>query len=170
MKHRIETHNAPPIRERPRRMPPVLQAETDRQIKEMLNRGIIEPSTSPWASPVVLVTKKDGSRRFCTDYRRFNDVTIKDSYPIPRIEESLESLAGAQCISTLDLASGYWKVELDDSSAFVVRGGLYQWTVMPFGLWNAPVTFERLMENVMAGLQLESLLVYLDDIIIFVSQ
>ena len=171
VKHRIETRNAPPIRQRPRRLPPVLQAETDRQITEMLNRGIIEPSTSPWASPVVLVTKKDGSRRFCTDYRRLNDVTIKDSYPIPRIEESLESLAGAQWFSTLDLASGYWQVELDDAakekSAFVVRGGLYQWTVMPFGLCNAPATFERLMENVMAGLQWESLLVYLDDIIIF---
>ena len=169
VKHRIETRNAPPIRQRPRRMPPVLQAKTDRQITEMLNRGIIEPPTNPWASPVVLVTKKDGSRRFCTDYRRLIDTTIKDSYPIPRIEESLESLAGAQWFSALDLASGFWQVELDDAakekSAFVVRGGLYQWTVMPFCLCNTPATFERSMENLMAGLQWESLLVYLDDII-----
>ncbi len=157
VKHRIETGDAPPIRQKPRRMPPVLQAEADKQIKDMLDRGIIEPSTSTWASPLALVTKKDGSRRFCTDYRMLNNITIKDSYPIPRIEESLESLSGAQWFSTLDLASGYWQVELDETakekSAFVVRGGLYQWTVMPFGLCNAPSTFERLMENIMAGLQ-----------------
>ena len=105
------------------------------------------------------------------DYRKLNHVTVKDSYPIPRIDESLDSLSGAKCFSTLDLCSGYWQVELDqeakEKSAFVVRGGLYQWTVIPFGLCNAPSTFERLMENVMAGLQWEVLLVYLDDIIVF---
>ena len=171
VKHRIETRNAPPNRQKARRMPPILQAETDRQIKDMLDRGIIEPSKSPWASPIVLVTKKDGSKRFCADYRMLNDLTVKDSYPIPRIEESLDSLAGAKWFSTLDLASGYWQVELDEAakekSAFVVRSGLYQWTVMPFGLCNAPATFERLMENIMRGLQWESLLVYLDDLIVF---
>ena len=171
IKHRIDTGNSPPIRQKPRRLAPSLQAEADKQVQDMLTRGFIEPSASPWASPIVLVTKKDGSKRFCIDYRRLNDATIKDSYPIPRIEESLDSLAGAQWFSTLDLASGYWQVELDESakekSAFVMRGGLYQWTVMPFGLCNAPSTFERLMENIMCGLQWESLLVYLDDVIIF---
>ena len=171
VKHRITTGVAPPNWQRPRRMAPTLQTEADRQIKDMLDRGIIEPSKSPWASPIVLVTKKDGTRRFCTDYRMLNEVTVKDSYPIPRIEEWLESLAGAKWFSTLDLASGYWQVELGEAakekSAFVVRGGLYQWTVMPFGLCNAPATFERLMENIKRGLQWESLLIYLDDIIIF---
>ncbi len=171
VKHRINTGNAPPIRQKPRRLAPAIQEEADKQVKDMLKRGIIEPSESPWASPIVLVTKKDGSRRFCSDYRMLNEVTIKDSYPMPRIEETLESLSGAQWFSTLDLASGYWQVELDadakEKSAFVVRGGLYQWTVMPFGLCNAPSTFERLMENLMRGLQWESLLVYLDDIIVF---
>jgi hypothetical protein len=170
VKHHINTGTAPPIRQKPRRLAPAMQAEADKQIKDMLKRGIIEPSQSPWASPIVLVTKKDGSRRFCSDYRMLNDVTVKDSYPIPRIEETLESLSGAQWFSTLDLASGYWQVELDEGakekSAFVVRGGLYQWTVMPFGLCNAPSTFERLMENLMTGLQWESLLVYLDDVIV----
>ena len=171
VKHRINTGNAPPIRQKPRRLAPAMQAEADKHVKDMLKRGIIEPSESPWASPIVLVTKKDGSRRFCSDYRLLNEVTVKDSYPIPRIEETLESLSGAQWFSTLDLASGYWQVELDqeakEKSAFVVRGGLYQWTVMPFGLCNAPSTFERLMENIMAGLQWESLLIYLDDVIVF---
>ena len=171
VKHRINTGNAPPIKQKPRRLAPAMQAEADKQINDMLKRGIIEPSESPWASPIVLVTKKDGSRRFCSDYRLLNEVTVKDSYPIPRIEETLESLSGAQWFSTLDLASGYWQVELDEEakekSAFVVRGGLYKWTVMPFGLCNAPSTFERLMENIMRGLQWESLLVYLDDVIVF---
>ncbi|XP_022110685.1 uncharacterized protein LOC110990141 [Acanthaster planci] len=137
----------------------------------MLQEGIIEPSDSPWASNVVLVEKKDGTKRFCVDYRRLNAITIKDSYPIPRIDDSLDSLAGSKWFSTLDLASGYWQVELDQEakqkSAFVVRGGLYSWRVMPFGLCNAPSTFERLMERVLEGLHWETLLVYLDDVIVF---
>ena len=171
VRHSINTRAAESIRSRFRRMAPVQQAEADRQIRDMLKRGLIEPSTSPWSSPIVLVTKKDGSRRFCVDYRKLNSVTVKDSYPIPRIDESLDSLTGAKWFSTLDLSSGYWQVELDqdakEKSAFVVRGGLYQWTVMPFGLCNAPSTFERLMENIMTGLQWEVLLIYLDDIIVF---
>ena len=127
--------------------------------------------TSPWSSPIVLVTKKDGTKRFCVDYRKLNSVTVKDSYPIPRTDETLDSLTGSKWFSTLDLCSGYWLVELDEDakqkSAFVVRGGLYQWTVMPFGLCNAPSTFERLMERIMTGLQWEVLLIYLADIIVF---
>lgn len=137
----------------------------------MLEHDRIDPSDSPWSSNVVLVKKKDGSKRFCVDYRRLNHLTIKDSYPIPRIDDSLDALGGAKCFSTLDLASGYWQVELDEEakkkSAFVVRGGLYSWKVMPFGLCNAPSTFERLMEQVLSELHWEVLLVYLDDVIVF---
>ena len=132
---------------------------------------MIEKSTSPWASPIVLVKKKDGSTRFCIDYRRVNEVTIKDAYPLPRIEDTFDALHGAVWFSTLDLASGYWQVELDDEakekSAFAVSGGLYQWKVMPFGLCNAPATFERLMERILTGLHWEILLVYLDNVIIY---
>lgn len=171
IKHKIDTGAAAPIRQRARRLPTNHQEEVDRQVKDMLSRGIIEPSKSPWSAPIVLVTKKDGSKRFCVDYRRLNSVTVKDSYPIPRIDESLESLSGAKWFSTLDLCSGYWQVELDvdarEKSAFVVRGGLFQWRVMPFGLCNAPSTFERLMETIFAGLQWDTLLIYLDDIIVF---
>ena len=122
----------------------------------MQRQGIIEPSDGPWSSPTVLVWKKDGSTRFCVDYRRLNDVTKKDCHPLPRIDTILDSLAGAQWFSTLDLKSGYWQVALEpadrEKSAFCLDRGLWQFTVMPFGLCNAPSTFERLMERVMRAL------------------
>ena len=142
-----------------------------RQVEELKQRGVIEPSDSPWAANVVLVRKKDGTKRFCVDYRGLNAVTIKDAYPVPRIDETLDALSGAQWFSALDLASGYWQVALDEEasqkSTFVVRNGLYRWKCMPFGLCNAPATFERLMEKVMRGLQWDILLIYLDDVIVF---
>jgi hypothetical protein len=141
------------------------------EVAKMLESGAIVPSESPWSSPVVLVTKKDGSVRFCIDYRSLNEVTRKDAYPLPRIDEALDSLAGASWFSTLDLASGYWQVAMDENdqpkTAFATRHGLFEFTVMSFGLCNAPATFERLMEKVLAGLQWQKCLVYLDDIIIF---
>ena len=131
---------------------------------------MIQPSKSPWASSIVMVSKKDGSKRFCIDYRKLNDVTVKDSYPIRRIDDSLEQLGGAQWFSCLDLNSGYWQVEVDkvdrEKTAFTSRRGLFEFKVMPFGLCNAPATFERLMEIVLAGLNWQICLIYLDDIIV----
>ena len=136
----------------------------------MEREGVIEPSNSPWASPIVLVKKKDGSTRFYVDYRKLNSVTRKDSYPLPRIDDTLEALSGATWFSTLDLKSGYWQVEVHpsdrDKTAFSTGKGLWQFRVMPFGLCNAPATFERLMEKVLAGLPLTVCLIYLDDILV----
>ena len=114
--------------------------------------------------------QEDGSLRFCMDYRKLNDVTLKDSYPHPRIEDSVEALSGAKWFSTLDLKSGYWQIELDEKAkektAFSIGTGLWQFTVMPFGLSNAPTTFERLMEQALAGLPLNKALIYLDDVLV----
>ena len=167
VQHQINTGTAPPIRQPPRRLPMSLREEANDAIGRMKQNGIIEPSASPWASPVVLVRKKDGSTRVCVDYRKLNDVTKKDSYPLPRIDESLEALAGNKWFSTLDLRSGYWQVRLDsddkEKTAFSTGLGLWHFNVMPFGLCNAPATFERLMEQVFRGLPLDVCLLYLDD-------
>ncbi|UYV77866.1 K02A2.6-like [Cordylochernes scorpioides] len=169
-KHRINTGESNPIKQAPHRIPLARRQEAETLVKEMLDQNIIEPSSSPWVSPVVLVKKKDGSTRFCVDYRKLNDVTKKDSYPFPRIDATLDTLAGSQWFSTLDLKSGYWQVEMhpDDKekTAFTTGSGLWQFNVMPFGLCNAPATFERLMEAVLQGLATETCMVYLDDIIV----
>ena len=137
----------------------------------MLKDGIIRPSSSPWSSPVVMVKKKDGSWHFCVDYRKVNSVTHKDAYPLPRIDATLDYLAGSTYFTTLDLASGYWQVEVNgqdkQKTAFSTETGHYEFNVMPFGLTNAPATFQRLMECVLTGLTTEQCLIYLDDIIVF---
>ena len=171
VQHDIITTTEIPIKQAVRRPPFHMKEAANKEVSKMLDAGIIEPSNSPWASPVVLVKKKDGTLRYCIDYRKLNSVTQKDSYPLPRIDDSLDSLGNAKYFSTLDLASGYWQIGLSEKaklkSAFCSTSGLYQFRVMPFGLTNAPATFQRLMERVLAGLQWNICLVYIDDIIIF---
>ena len=170
VQHQINTGNAPPIRQPSRRLPLAKKEEAEKAILEMQKQDVIEPSSSPWSSPIVLVGKKDGSTRFCVDYRKVNDVTHKDSYPLPRIDDTIDALAGSKWFSTLDLKSGYWQVQLSEEAkektAFSSGSGLWQFKVMPFGLCNAPATFERLMEQVLVGLPTSTALVYLDDILI----
>ncbi|GBM46445.1 Retrovirus-related Pol polyprotein from transposon 297 [Araneus ventricosus] len=166
--HRINTGDHPPIKQYPRRLPLARKEEADHLVKAMVDNGIIDESSSPWASPIVLVKKKDGSTRFCVDYRKLNEITKKDSYPLPRIDDTLDALNGSQWFTTLDLKSGYWQIEIRpedrEKTAFTTGQGLWQFKVMPFKLCNAPATFERLMETILGGLS--SCLVYLDDIII----
>ena len=137
----------------------------------MVDQGTIEPSDSPWAAPIILVATKDGTTRFCVDYRKLKNVTHKDAYPLPRIDETVDTLSRAQWFSTLDMASGYYQMGMDDrdkcKTAFITHMGLYQFRVMPFGLCGAPATFERVMELVLQGLRWERCLVYLDDVIVF---
>ena len=168
--HQISTGTADPIRQPPQRLPWVQRDEAAKAIEAMEKQGLIEPSTSPWASPIVIVWKKDGSLRFCVDYRRVNEVTKKDSYPLPRIDDTLQSLSGSEWFSTLDLRSGYWQVKIapkdKEKTAFSTESGLRQFRVVPFGLCNAPATFERLMEHVLLGLPMTVCLIYLDDILV----
>ena len=170
LKHRINTETDTPIRQPVRRLPPHYRENVKKLLNEMLEAGVVEESTSPWASPIVLVKKKDGSVRFCVDYRKVNKITHRDAYPLPRIDSTLDTLSGAQWFSTLDLLSGYWQVEVDETdrekTAFCTTEGLFQFKVMPFGLSNAPATFQRLMDLTLAGLQWSQCLVYMDDVIV----
>lgn len=170
VKHLIDTQGSKPIKIPPRRLPIYRREEAHKLLEEMRAAKVISPSTSPWSSPVVLVKKKNGSLRFCVDYRRLNDATKKDSYPLPRIDLTIEALGESQWFSTLDLQSGYWQVEMapedKEKTAFTFGHGLYEFNVMPFGLANAPATFQRLMELVLNGVPPQACLVYLDDIIV----
>ena len=164
LRHCIDTGHAPqPVH----RISPHRREEVRKLLNQMLEGGIIEPSSSPWAAPVVLVQKKDGSTRFCVDYRKLNEVTRKDAYPLPRIDMTLDTLHGSQWFTTLDLISGYWQVEMEsadkEKAAFCTTEGLFQFKVMPFGLCNAPASFQRL---ILSGVQWSQCLVYLDDIIV----
>ena len=171
VKHHIDTQGHQPIRQRPYRSSRKDKGEIEKLVKEMYNAGIIQDSRSPWAAPVILVEKKGGEKRFCVDFRKLNVVTKKDSYPLPRIDDTLDSLYGMKFFTTIDLASGYWQIELDEESkektAFIIDNELYEFTRMPFGLCNAPATFQRLMNQALRGVIGKKALVYLDDVIIF---
>ena len=141
----------------------------------MQSTGVIQPSNSPWASPVVMVRKKDGSHRFSVDYRELIAVTRQDSFPLPRIDDLLDQLDRSHYLSTLELASGYWQIRVHPESvpktAFVTLQGSFEFTVIPFGLTNAPSVFQRLMQQVLQGLNPENgpdfVSVYIDDVLVF---
>ena len=168
----LKDPDTPPFKERFCRIPPPQLDEVREHLKLMLDAGMIRPSNSPWFNAVVLVRKKDGSLHFCIDFRKLNSLTVKDSHPLPCICETLESLAGAAHYSTFDMNSGFWQVPMSSESkqytAFTLGSmGLYECESMPFGLCNAPPTFQRLMQNCLGELNLTYCLIYLDDVIVF---
>ena len=170
--HRIDLlPGTRPISQHPYRAGPKAREEEKSQVEKMLRAGVIEPAQSSWASPVVLVPKSDGSWRLCIDYRRLNAVTVKDVYPIPRMDEYIDSLGSASVFTALDANWGYWQVPIRkgdrDKTAFVCHQGLYRFNRMPFGLTNAPATFQRAVDILLARFKWRTCLVYLDDIIVF---
>ncbi|UYV63130.1 hypothetical protein LAZ67_2003234, partial [Cordylochernes scorpioides] len=171
VKHRINTGDHLPTKQRPYRVAPRERQIIQDEVNKMEKLDIIQPSESPWASPVVLIRKKDVSWRFCVDYRRLNKITKKDVYPLPRIDDTLDCLRGARFYSSMDLQSGYCQIDVEESdrekTAFITPDGLYEFKVMPFGLCNAPATFERMIDNLLKGLKWTICLCYLDDIIVF---
>ncbi|KMQ84703.1 reverse ribonuclease integrase [Lasius niger] len=172
--HRIRLRDPTPIKQRYRPRNPAMQAVIDKEVEEMEAAGVIEQSRSAWSSPVVVVKKKDGKYRFCIDFRKVNDVTEKDAYPLPQVTATLDKLRGARYLSTLDLKNGYWQVPLTPDSrpitAFTIPGrGLFQFRVMPFGLHSAPATFQRLLDAVIGPALEPHVFVYLDDIIVISS-
>jgi hypothetical protein len=160
-----------PISKRPYRMPPKELAELETQLQELLDKGYIRPSSSPWGCPALFVKKKDGSLRLCVDYRPLNAVTIKNKYPLPRIDVLFDQLAGAKVFSKIDLRSGYHQIKMRPSdipkTAFSTRYGLYEYLVMSFGLTNAPAYFMYLMNSVFMTELDKFVVVFIDDILIY---
>ncbi len=164
--HRIELSEYKPIRSRAYRIPHSQKTVESEEIKKMIRMGVIQQSNSDFTSPIVIVRKKDNSNRFCIDFRKLNAITVKDNYPMPLIEERLESLRGKGIFSSLDLTSGYWQFAVEPSSrkltAFISHEGVFEFTRMPFGLCNAGATFQRAMEQMLVGI--ECAIAYIDDI------
>ena len=172
IEHVIRIENSEPFKEQFRHVPPPLLEEVHASLWDMLEAGAIRPSQSLWCNAVVLVRKKDGTLHFCVDFRHLNMQTKKDSYPLPRIQEALEGMAGSAHFSSMDFKSGFWKIKMalesQQYTAFMV-GNLrfFEFTCKPFGLCNAPVTFQHLMQNTLGELNLMYCVIYLDDVIIF---
>lgn len=169
VQHVIKTE-AEPIKQRFYPISPTLQKHVFAELDDMLEKGIVEPSTSPWSSPIVMVKKPDGTYRFCVDYRKLNKVTKRDAYPLPFVSSTLDKLRDAKYLSSLDIKSAYWQVpmapECREYTAFTVPGGgLFQFCRMPFGLHNSPATWQRLIDRVLSHLE-QHVFVYLDDIVI----
>lgn len=172
VRHKINTGNNAPVKSRySRRYSPTERDYIAAEVKKMQQQGIVQPSESPWSSPIVLVKKKNGETRFCVDYRELNKITKRDGYPLPRIDDALDCLAGSNFFSTLDLKSGYFQCPLSEEdrekTAFSTPDGLFEFRVLPFGLSNGPATFERLMDTVLRGHKWKHCLIYLDDLCIF---
>jgi hypothetical protein len=171
IQHKINTGNAAAIKQAPRRIPLAQRKEVEDEINKMLDNNVIIPSQSPWASAIVVVRTKDNSIRLCIDYRTLNQVTVKDLYPLPRIDDSLDAVRGNSWFSTLYLVSGYYQCLVDPQDApktvFVTSRGLFHFNRMPFGLSCDGATFEGLMEYVLASLQWETCIIYLDDKSVF---
>ena len=171
MTHRIITNDAQPVRMKPYRIPHAWDKEVSDQVQQMLDNGIIRPSSSPWNAPVILVKKKDDSMRFVCDFRGLNDVTKKDSYPLPHIRDVIDRNEGAQFWTTLDAASAYWSMpvaeEDKEKTAFSVPRGKFEFNVTPFGLCNAGASYQRMMDITLSGLPSDRVLAYMNDVVIF---
>ena len=171
VKHKIPTIDQVPVAQPYRRIPPNQFQEAKDHIRKLLDNGIIQESHSPYAAPIVLVRKKDGSLRLCVDYRRLNAKTVRDQFPLPRIEESIDAIGNAKWFSTMDLASGLNQVAMDEEdrhkTAFTTPFGIFEYNRMPMGMTNSPATFQRLMQTCLNDYIFQILLVYLDDIIVY---
>lgn len=169
--HEINTEGANPVYQRAYRVPYASQGELNRQLDVMIENDIIEEANSPWAASLLLIDKKDGTKKLVIDFRRLNKVTRKDRYPIPNISETLDALGKAKFFTTMDLAAGYWQMEVKkedrDKTAFTTSRGQFRVKVLPFGLCNAPSTFQRITDQTLRGMLQKNCLVYLDDIIIY---
>src|SRR3954464_12775356 len=160
-----------PISRRPYRMAPHELADLKTQLEALLDKGFVRPSSSPWGCPVLFVTKKDGTERICVDYRPLNLATIKNKYPLPRINDLCDQLAGSSVFSKMDLRLGYHQIKIRNEdipkTAITTRYGLYEYTVMSFELNNAPATFSRMMNSIFMEYLDKFVVVYLDDILIY---
>jgi Reverse transcriptase (RNA-dependent DNA polymerase) len=169
--HRIDTGDHAPVHLQPRRAVPAARETERAEVRRMLDAGVIEESEAEWSAPVVLVAKHDGSTRFCVDYRRLNAVTKGDVYPLPRLDECIDSMGSGTYFSTLDANAGFWQIPLDEASkdktSFWCHAGFYRFKRMPFGLVNAPASFQRAMDIILAGVRWNCALVYMDDVIIY---
>ncbi|XP_067303559.1 uncharacterized protein [Pseudorasbora parva] len=169
LEHDVRTAPGVVVRQRPYRVPEARRHAIEAEVQEMLRLGVIEPSRSPWSSPIVMVPKPDGTFRFCNDFRRLNEVSEFDGYPMPRVDELLDRLGRARYISTLDLTKGYWQVPLSaqakPKTAFSTPSGHWQYRVLPFGLHGAPATFQRLMDILLRPHQAYAA-AYLDDVVV----
>ena len=170
VKHTIVT-TGPPVTSPPYRAPPANKEVIEKHVKELLNSGIISPSASPYSSPVIIVDKPDGGKRMVIDYRKLNKQTVKDRYPLPRIDDTIDALHGAKYFTTLDLLSGFYQVEIDEPSraktAFITPQGLYEFNRLPMGLANSPSVFQRALNFILRMYISIFCLIYLDDIIIY---
>ena len=172
IEHEIRINNSEPFKERFRCIPPLLLDDVHASLKDMLDVGAIHPSQSTWCNAMVFVQKKDGTLHFSMDFCRLSVCTKKDSYPLPWIQEALEGMVGTMHFSTMDFKSRFWQVRMVPESqqytTFTVGNlGFYEFTHMPFGLCNAPTTFQCLMQNTLGQLNLTYCIIYLDDVIVF---